>query len=244
MATATAARDPKRSDGGPIRQYKAGVDILYGGCLAVIDNTSSGYLLDGDAARADNIFAGVVCETVDNSSPASAGDKSVRVWTAGEFEFVIAATADQTYVGQAAYLLYNNEVTLTPGTYSIYIGQITEFVSTTKVRVRIDTSLAEGVTAGQVLNAGTTQPLRVFAGEGAFTTTATTAAVSAGGLTVVVAAIAGHIGDSAAAAAQGQLGFTEDGSTGQAEVSGGNVTVNRVDGSVSGAKFNYILLGY
>ena len=48
MATATAARDPKRSDGGPIKQYKCGVDILYGGCIGVIDNTSSGYLLDGD----------------------------------------------------------------------------------------------------------------------------------------------------------------------------------------------------
>lgn len=243
MATLTTDRDPKYSPADLVRQYKCGVDIIYGGCIVVIDTTSSGYAFDGTAPAADLVFAGIAMESVDNSG-GSAGDKSVRVWTTGEFEFTIAATADQTYVGQAAYLLTNHEVQLAPGQFGIYIGQITELISTTKVRVRIDTSLAEGTMAGAILNAGTTTPMRVYVGEGAFTTTATTAAVTAGGLTIVLGGFVTPVIDAGAAAANGQLGFTEATTTGQPEVATGDVTVNRIAGTDSGLKFTYVLFGY
>lgn len=240
MATSTVDRDPQHSDGQPVNQGKCGVDIFYGGCMLTIDTTSSGYLRDGDTPRIDEIFAGVAFEGVDNSG-GSAGDKSLRYWNEGGFEFIIGATADQSYVGKAAYLLTNQEVTLTAGAFGIYVGIITHVISATKVRVRIDTRAAQ--TLAGVIPFGSTGGVRPYFGTGAFITTGTTAAVTAGGLTTIVGGYVTPVIDAGAAVANGQLGFTEAGSTGLPEISGGNVTVNRIAGTDSGLKFNYVLWG-
>ena len=238
MATLTVDRDPKHSD-GKIVEGLVGADIIYAGGMVGIDTTSSGYLFDLNAAAADLKFAGVAMEYCDNSA-GSGGEKSVRYWTEGEFDFVIGTTS-QVAVGLPVYVLYNNTVTLTPGQYAIRVGVITRLISTTLVRVKIQPGFDND--AG-VIPIGATAPLRLYVGKGAFTTSGVTVAVTTGGLTVVLHGSVTPVLDAGAAAANGQLSFTEDGSTGLPEVTTATVTVVRIAGTDSGLKFTYALWGY
>ena len=135
MSVLTADKNSKRSD-GQFKLYKVtDADIIYKDSL--VCNNTSGYLIPG-ADTASIRFAGVALEQGDNASGA-AGAISIRVQKTGEFEFAIAS-ASQSDVGSAAYILDDQTVDTT-STNGIACGYITEIVSSTKVRVRIDTAV-------------------------------------------------------------------------------------------------------
>jgi hypothetical protein len=105
---------------------------FYEGTL-VYENTA-GYATDIINGGA-NFFVGVAKAQQDNSS-GSAGDLNVETWAEGEFIMNYSGTAAQTVVGVKAYGVNNNEVNITSSSQS-FVGVITEFISASKVRVRI-----------------------------------------------------------------------------------------------------------
>ena len=134
MATLTASYDALQKD-GKIQNYAAGAaKKFYKGGLIVAD-AGTGYAEAGTDAASKN-FIGVAYEDCDNSAGA-AGALSGRVHKTGSF--VMNATgASQVWVGKAALLTDDNTVQITASTANIGVGYITEFLSATKVRVRID----------------------------------------------------------------------------------------------------------
>lgn len=133
MADATAAREDLRQD-GVLTQYKLAAVKLYKGTLVSLN--TSGYAKKG-ADVASEIFVGVAFETVDNSGGA-AGDKSIRVWQEGTFEFLTSETAAITDIGKKVYIVDNQTVAFVGTTTNdVLVGKITEFVSASKVRVAI-----------------------------------------------------------------------------------------------------------
>lgn len=142
------AWDIKRSVGEMVSLPMV-VDKIYKGTILDID--ANGYALqvaDTDAL----IFAGIAAETRDNrykvendstSGASSAGDKEIRSWVSGVFEFKIAA-AEQNDVGKLAFVQLGSADAgqvvkeSTDGTNTLVIGRIVKFVSATRVRVRID----------------------------------------------------------------------------------------------------------
>lgn len=199
---------------------------IYQGAL-VCCQLSDGMLVDGTAA-AGLVFAGVAAEQVDGG--ATDGAVSANVTTVGIVRLA-ASSAAATNVGLTAYLVDNNTVAVASQTGNIAVGKVVGYVDSTHLDVDITGFAGRGGAP------------RMYFGAGAFTTTGTTVAVTAGGMTTLLGAYVTPIIDAAAAAANGQLGFTEAGSTGLPEISGGNVTVNRVAGTDSGLKFNYVLFG-
>ena len=199
---------------------------IYKGALVCI-TTADGMLVDGTAATG-RIFAGIAEDTVDGGL--ADGDVSAKVRRKGVYTLA-ASSAAATDVGLTAYLVDNNTVAVASQTGNIAVGRVVKFNTSSSLDVEIS-----GV-------AGTTLPPRCVSGAAAFTTTGTTKAVSAEGLTTIIGASVTPVIDAAAAAANGQLGFTEAGSTGLPEISSGNVTINRVAGTDSGLKFVYTLWG-
>lgn len=131
----------------------AGSTRLYQGTLAFLN--ASGYL-DDDTASGVNRFAGVNEKDVDNSS-GSAGDLRAETLRDGQFLLVGAGFA-LTSVGQDVYATDNYTLTLNgsaPG--AVYVGQITEYVSATKVWVELDPREAKRKSAATVAAAGSTQ---------------------------------------------------------------------------------------
>ena len=152
MAVQTAKRSVKRKD-GQLKSLKMAGGAVYGkiwGGAAVIvqhGNTPNkeGYALgtaDGSTNPCRNVasnldvFAGVAVETVDNSA-GSDGDKVVQVFKTGEFSFIGASLAI-TDVGLVAYLTDTQTIANAVGTGKTPCGIITEVVSATEARVRID----------------------------------------------------------------------------------------------------------
>jgi hypothetical protein len=136
MANATADRDAKRQD-GELKSCKLSAIKVFKDTLVV--HNATGFIAKyTDVANLK--FAGVTAEQVDNAAGA-AGDKSVRVRKTGEYEFAYAGgDATQALVGQEAYIqddqTVDEDAALT--TNDVKCGVITEVVSTTRVRVRID----------------------------------------------------------------------------------------------------------
>jgi len=117
-----------------LRNYPvAATTHIYQGTLA-FTVPGSGYLSDVVAAGA-NAFAGVAKQEVNNSSGA-AGDLNCEVFTDGSFELVGAGFV-QADVGSPVYATDNYTITKTRTANSVFVGFIEEFVSTTKVMVRI-----------------------------------------------------------------------------------------------------------
>ena len=106
--------------------------VLYGGTLAFTN--ASGYT-DDDVASGVNLFAGIVVDTVDNSTGAN-GALNVNLHTCGRFLLTGSGFA-QTSVGLKAYASDNFTISLNP-TSKTYIGTITNYVSSTQVLVQID----------------------------------------------------------------------------------------------------------
>ena len=110
---------------------------LYQGTIAFTERTSGdgeGYVL-GDDDGGVNDFAGIVAQEADNSS-GSAGDVDAELFQEGVFELQGTGFV-QGYVGDLAYA--SDNFTVTPSSSSTTkIGKFVEYVSTTKMMVKID----------------------------------------------------------------------------------------------------------
>lgn len=106
----------------------------------IYDNTlvfvnASGYA-DDDTASGVNKFVGISNNDIDNTG--ANGAKSVEVLRDGEFKLVGAGFA-QTSVGKKVYATDNYTLTLdASAANAVYVGVITEYVSSTVVWVQID----------------------------------------------------------------------------------------------------------
>lgn len=215
------------SAGGTDRSYPVNAAAkIYKGALVCVQ-LSDGMLVDGTAATG-LVFAGVANEQTDGG--AADGTFSVNCTIAGVVTLA-ASSAAATDVGLIAYLVDNNTVAVASQTGNIAVGRVVKYNSATSLDVDITGFAGAGG-----------QP-RFVCGAAAFTTTAVTKAVSAQGLTTILAAGVTPVIDAGAATANGQLGFTEAGSTGLPELGSGNVTVTRVASGDSGLKFVYWLWG-
>lgn len=223
MTAISTATNRVFSAGGSDTPYpvNAGAHIYKGALVCV--QVSDGMLVDGTAATG-LAFAGIAAEQVDGG--ASDGAVNANVVTQG-IVTLAASSGAATDVGQVAYLVDNNTVGTAQQTGNIAVGKVTKYNSATSLDVDI---------TGYAGRFGV--PRMIF-GAAAFTTTGTTKTVSAQGLTTIFAAGVTPVADGSAAAANGQLGFTEAGSTGLPESTGGNLTVTRVAGTDSGLKFVY-----
>jgi hypothetical protein len=133
MANLTADREDLRQDGILVQYPVSNVKLFKGSIVAV---NTSGYAVKG-VDTASFFLAGVAYEQVDNSA-GSAGDKKIRVWRKGIFEFNFSGTASQADVGKSVYMVDDNTVALAATTTNdVLVGRITEFVTASKVRVEI-----------------------------------------------------------------------------------------------------------
>lgn len=116
------------------RSYPVAASVkIYEGTLVFL--TAAGYATDVTATGV-NGFVGVAVEQADNSS-GSAGDITVEVWAEGEF--VLQGTGfAQADVGSKVYAEDNFTVGVSISTASVPIGMVTEYISSTKIRVDID----------------------------------------------------------------------------------------------------------
>ena len=132
MANLTAPRADERQEGILNDELVAAVKVFKG---ANLNYDASGYV-KGSGDTANETFAGVAMETVDNAAGA-AGDKHVRVWKEGIFEMNCAG-ASQSWVGKDVYAVDDNLVALAATTTNdVRVGKVVAFVSATKVRVKI-----------------------------------------------------------------------------------------------------------
>jgi len=110
---------------------------IYKGTLTC--HNATGYLKPG-ADTANFKFAGVAYEKCDNSAGGD-GAKECRVMKEGEYELVYnGGDATQALVGAEVYIVDDQTVDEDAGvpTQDIKCGVITEVMSATKVRVRVD----------------------------------------------------------------------------------------------------------
>jgi hypothetical protein len=116
------------------RSYPVAASVhIYEGTLVFL--TAAGYATDVTATGV-NGFVGVAVGEQDNSS-GSAGDLTVEVWAEGEF--VLQGTGfAQADVGSKVYAEDNFTVGVSISTASVPIGMVTEYISSTKIRVDID----------------------------------------------------------------------------------------------------------
>ena len=132
MADQSAARDDQRQDGKLISVPMAAVKIYKG---ALVTFNSSGY---ADVADASEPLAGVAFETVDNSA-GSAGDKNVRVYRDGVFEFTAAGLTQADMGKQVQVVGDDNTVILNAtGAGKVQIGRIVRVNSATSCLVQLD----------------------------------------------------------------------------------------------------------
>jgi hypothetical protein len=132
MAAATADRETQRQD-GKVKAHKMAASRVFKGTLVMVNAT--GFVQAGTDA-ANTKFAGMAYETKDNTTGAP-GDRSLRVEKTGEF-LVNGAGFTQADVGKEAYITDDNTVQTAANTNGVKVGAITEYVSATQVRIRID----------------------------------------------------------------------------------------------------------
>jgi len=135
--TALAADKELSFRGEPcIREYKAGVDILYKNAFVMFD--ASGYIVAG-ADTAACRYAGICVEQCDNSA-GSAGDLYVKVETGdmGREAKVAITGTEQADVGTILYI--SDDQTLadkTATTNDCAAGVMTEYLSATSAWVKV-----------------------------------------------------------------------------------------------------------
>lgn len=105
---------------------------LYQGTFAF--ETPAGYA-DDDTGVGANQFAGVVIAEKDNSAGA-AGDLKVELWKEGLFQAEGSGFA-QDDVGKDAYAIDNFTVVTAYQAAAVRIGKVEEYISSTKIMVRI-----------------------------------------------------------------------------------------------------------
>ncbi len=134
---------------GGLRAGLADAVRLYEGTIAFFERTSGaaeGFVTDLDDSGANN-FAGIVKAEVNNSA-GSAGDLAVEFYTEGGFVFSGTSTAvgntfNQGHVGDKAYASDSNTITNDSSSTTL-IGKFIEFISTTKMRVEIQSGSDTG----------------------------------------------------------------------------------------------------
>ena len=132
MAVTANQVTPKRE--GDRRSYPVAASVhIYEGTLVFL--TAAGYATDVTATGV-NGFLGVAVGEADNSS-GSAGDITVEVWSEGEFTLTGSGFA-QADVGSKVYAEDNYTVGVSISSASVPIGMVTEFISSTQIRVDID----------------------------------------------------------------------------------------------------------
>lgn len=157
MSATTAGRDAKRSE-GKLKAYPiAASTTIYKDTLVGLN--SGGYLVNMSDTGSLN-FVGVAFEGMSNAA-GSNGDKKARVWGEGEFEFAyLGGDASEAKVGLLCYAQDNQTVDEDAAntTNDYPVGIITEFVSTTKVRVYVSKHLrvAGTVATGDVADSAIT----------------------------------------------------------------------------------------
>lgn len=123
---------------GLVHHPVAALTHLYQNTIAFFERTSGateGYITDDDDDGANN-FAGIVREEVDNSS-GDAGDLEVELYTEGDVVLQGSGFGHQDE-GELAYASDNFTVTASSSN-TTKIGRFRNFISTTKMRVQIDT---------------------------------------------------------------------------------------------------------
>ncbi len=133
MTALSGDYDPKRANGEVVGGKVKASQTIYAGSL-VMFATGTG-LMEAGADSSGMAFAGVAKDYVVGNSSATS---DVEVYTEGTYEFPIAA-ATQASVGLTAYIADSGTVGVyaTP-TNKIACGKIVEYVSATKVRIKID----------------------------------------------------------------------------------------------------------
>jgi hypothetical protein len=135
MAVAANQVTPRSGCESRVKILAGNGEHLYGGTLVFFD--SDGYAV---ATAGGNVIDGVLTEKeVDNSSGAD-GAVAGEVYIDGSFVLTGTGFA-QTDVGTQVFAIDNYTVTTT-STSNSYVGIITEFISSTKVRVKIDVTAA------------------------------------------------------------------------------------------------------
>ncbi len=134
MTAVTVSRDDKQSAGDMQEGVVAASTKIPAGCIVAIN--TSGFAVNG-ADTASFLFGGVAADTVDNSAGA-AGDEKIALYIEGTFEFAFSGTASQADFGKSVYIVDNATVGLAATTTNdVLVGKICEFVSASKVRVKI-----------------------------------------------------------------------------------------------------------
>jgi len=133
MTALSSDFDPKRADGDLVGGKVKASQTIYGGSL-VMFATATG-LCEAGADSSGMAFAGVARDRVVGNAAATS---DVEFYTTGTYEFPIGA-ATQASVGLTVFVVDSGTVGVyaTP-TNKIPCGKIVEYVSTTKVRVKID----------------------------------------------------------------------------------------------------------
>lgn len=145
----TSNQISKRRDGCRIAGLVAAV-ALYDSAFAFYD--ADGYLVHTTGGGV-NRFAGVVIDGVDNSA-GSPGDVAAEIWRESEFE-VPGTGFTQATVGKPIYASDNYTATEEAAGNS-WIGECTEYISSTRIRVKL-----HGGDAGQAVRKLVSQELAV-----------------------------------------------------------------------------------
>lgn len=125
--------DREEKEGKLLSHPVVASDIIYAG--AITKHNAAGFLAPM-AAEAGAAFAGISIEKVDNST-GSAGDLECLVKKEGAF--VMQGTGfSQADVGSIVYASDDTTVSTTQGSNELAVGVISQFISSTEVRVRID----------------------------------------------------------------------------------------------------------
>jgi len=104
---------------------------------ALVNINAAGFAVNA-SDTANETFAGVAYETVDNST-GSAGDKKIRVETTGTFAFVDGGgNCAQTDLGVEFKIIDNQTVTDAATTNNVKAGVCVESIDQNTVRIRID----------------------------------------------------------------------------------------------------------
>ena len=136
MTALSANYEGKRKDGEIISYPVKGSAHIYKDGLIVDKGT--GYAEPG-ADGSGYICLGVAVEEADNSGSATDGKIYVRVYKKGTFVYTKASAA-QTDIGVTMYI-HDDQTVGASSTNSIACGTVAEYVDSTHVRVRIDSTI-------------------------------------------------------------------------------------------------------
>ena len=131
MTATTVDVDTPRREGEMIDYKVAASTVIYKGSLVCL---ASGYAVSSTGTNAQP-FVGVAAEGCNNST-GSAGDKSVKVYKVGDYEYALASAAI-TDIGTEVYSADNVTVQKTADGSEPKVGRIVAYENANKVFIRI-----------------------------------------------------------------------------------------------------------